>query len=72
VHDYQDLFARVKLKLGDQSLDHLLTDERLERMKLDSIDLGLEALLFQYGPYLLIGSSRVCKNPDEGCKRLLG
>ena len=63
VRDYQSLFSRVELKLGDQSLDHLPTNTRLERMKLDSLDLGMEALLFQYGRYLLIGSSRVGTNP---------
>ncbi len=63
IRDYQDLFSRVKLNLGDYSLDHLPTDERLQRMKLDSLDLGLEALLFQYGRYLLIGSSREGTNP---------
>lgn len=63
ISDHQDLFSRVKLNLGDSSLDHLPTDERLERMKLDSLDLGLEALLFQYGRYLLIGSSREGTNP---------
>jgi len=63
VRDHQQLFKRVKLSLGDGNLDHLPTDERLERMKLDSLDPGLEALLFQYGRYLLIGSSRVETNP---------
>ena len=63
IHDYQKLFSRVELKLGLESLDHLATDDRLERMKADSLDLGLEALLFQYGRYLLISSSRVGTNP---------
>ncbi len=63
IRDYQDLFSGVQLVLGDQCLDHLPTDERLERMKNDSLDLGLEALLFQYGRYLLISSSRVGSNP---------
>jgi alpha-L-fucosidase 2 len=63
IEDYQNLFSRVQLSLGDNSLDAIPTDLRLERMKNDSIDLGMEALLFQYGRYLLIGSSRVGTNP---------
>ena len=61
--DYQNLFSRVGLSLGDHSRDHLPTDERLVRMMQDSLDLGMEALLFQYGRYLLISSSRVGTNP---------
>ena len=34
------------------------TDERLERVKKGETDLGLEALYFQFGRYLLIASSR--------------
>ena len=34
------------------------TDERLERVKRGETDLGLEALYFQFGRYLLIASSR--------------
>ena len=34
------------------------TDERLERVKSGETDLGLEALYFQFGRYLLIASSR--------------
>ena len=63
IRDHQDLFSEVELVLGNQDLDHLPTDERLERMKNDSLDLGMESLLFQYGRYLLIGSSRVGTNP---------
>ena len=36
----------------------LPTDERLERVKKGETDLGLEALYFQFGRYLLIASSR--------------
>ena len=63
IRDYQQLFSQVKLDLGDHHLDTLPVDERLERMKQDSLDLGLEALLFQYGRYLLISSSREGTNP---------
>ncbi len=61
--DYQNLFLRLGLSLGDHSKDHLTTDERLVQMNKDSLDLGMEALLFHYGRYLLISSSRVGTNP---------
>ncbi len=40
---------------GDASLP---TDERLARVKAGGTDIGLEALYFQFGRYLLISSSR--------------
>ncbi len=61
--DYQNLFSRVGLSLGGESLDHIPTDKRLEGMKNGSLDLGMETLLFHYGRYLLISSSRVGTNP---------
>lgn len=64
IADHQGLFYRASLDLEyDKGLDTLPTDQRLERMRNDSLDLGMEALLFQYGRYLLIGSSRVGTNP---------
>lgn len=57
--DYQNLFERVKLDLGPSSAETLPTDERLAlRSKTGAPDPGLEMLLFQYGRYLLISSSR--------------
>lgn len=61
--DYKKLYSRVALKLSDNTLDTIPTDQRIQRMKKGNIDLGLEALLFQYGRYLLISSSRVGTNP---------
>jgi alpha-L-fucosidase 2 len=61
VGDYQHFFRRVTLRLGSGGADphaSLPTDERLERVKRGEIDLGLEALYFQFGRYLLIASSR--------------
>jgi alpha-L-fucosidase 2 len=59
VADHQRLFRRVALHLGDGSpLAQMPTDERLERVKQGQTDLGLEALYFQFGRYLLIASSR--------------
>ena len=58
VSDYQRLFNRVDLDLGKPSRSALPTDERLRAYKKNRDDRGLEALLFQYGRYLLIASSR--------------
>jgi alpha-L-fucosidase 2 len=59
VLDYQALFNRVSLDLGDDNRKSALpTDQRLVNLKTSSPDHGLEALLFQYGRYLLIASSR--------------
>ena len=58
--DHQALFDRVSLTLGkgEASLQALSTDERLKQYRKTRNDPGLEALLFQYGRYLLIASSR--------------
>ncbi len=58
LRDYQELFDRVELNLGTPSRTTLPTDERLLAYKKDRGDRGLEALLFQYGRYLMIASSR--------------
>lgn len=60
VADHQRLFRRVDLRLGADATAavSLPTDERLERVKRGQRDLGLDALYFQYGRYLLIASSR--------------
>ena len=59
VKDYQSLFGRVALNLGDTSTKNRLmpTNQRLMIYK-KTRDPQLEALLFQYGRYLLISSSR--------------
>ena len=56
IADHRALFDRVDLDLGDPRFDDLPTDERLRRR--DAEDAGLDALLFHYGRYLLIASSR--------------
>jgi len=63
VQDHQAWFNQVQLDLGGHHLDSLPTNKRLERMKEGGTDLGMEALLFQYGRYLLIASSRPGTNP---------
>jgi alpha-L-fucosidase 2 len=65
ISDYTRLFSKVEFQLNDSALGrNLPTDERLSayqknnQKKDGSSDLGLEALLFHYGRYLLISSSR--------------
>ena len=55
--DYQPLFRRVQLDLGNSDAAKLPTDERLKRVGHDP-DPQLAALYFQFGRYLLIASSR--------------
>ena len=63
VDDHQSLFTRVRLNLGNAELDSLSTGERLTRIQEGNPDPGMEAMLFQFGRYLLIGSSRPGTNP---------
>ena len=63
IEDYQELFNRVDLTLGAKDTENIPTDQRLTNIRSGKLDLGLEALLFQYGRYLLISSSRPGTNP---------
>jgi len=59
VRDYQSLFKRVTLDLGASPAASQPTDVRLEHLKkTKDRDPQLEMLLFQYGRYLMIASSR--------------
>ncbi len=58
IADHQSLFRRVHLNLGASDAVNLPTDERLAAVKEGASDPGLVALYFQYGRYLLMGSSR--------------
>ncbi len=60
IADHEKLFRRVELTLPstDASVENLPTDERLARLKSGKDDPGLSALYFQFGRYLLMGSSR--------------
>ncbi len=57
VLDYQRLFRRVALDLGATPAAALSTDERIRSFAAGN-DPALVALVFQYGRYLLISSSR--------------
>jgi alpha-L-fucosidase 2 len=63
IKDHQDLYNRVKFELSHKNIDNVPTDERIESVKQGKLDPGLETLLFQYGRYLLIASSRPGTNP---------
>jgi alpha-L-fucosidase 2 len=59
VADHQALFGRVTLDLGSApGASELTTDTRLRRFAEGAFDPGLATLLYQYGRYLLIASSR--------------
>lgn len=62
IKDYQDLYDRLSLDLGPIRTDQPV-DRRLQLVQEGNVDLGLEALLFQYGRYLLISCSRPGTNP---------
>ena len=59
VADHQKLFHRVALDLGSTAgVNDLTTDARLARFVNGAPDPGLSTLLYQFGRYLLIASSR--------------
>lgn len=63
VEDYQEWFDNMELTLGNNSINEIPTDVRIEHVKAGETDLYLEKLLFDYGRYLLISSSRPGSNP---------
>jgi len=56
--EHRSYFDRVDFSLGKDELSNLATDERLTRLKAGNTDNGLIRLYYQYGRYLLMGSSR--------------
>jgi alpha-L-fucosidase 2 len=58
--EHRGLFNRVRVRLGefDPAREKLTTDARLAAVKKGADDPGLVALHFQFGRYLLMGSSR--------------
>jgi alpha-L-fucosidase 2 len=62
ISDYRALFNRVSLDLGSSDISRRPTDERLITFTRDE-DPSLVSLLFQYGRYLLISSSRPGTQP---------
>lgn len=60
VRDFSELMNRSDIYLGetDHAVEKLPVNERLSRIRDGEIDRGLVSLYFQFGKYLLIGSSR--------------
>lgn len=56
--DHRSMFERVSFSLGEDINAGIPTNERLERMKKGEKDDFLIPIYFQYGRYLLMGSSR--------------
>lgn len=63
VEDFQSFYHRADLELGGRDLDTIATDKRLQRVKDGAEDPALVAMMFQYGRYLLLSSSRPGTNP---------
>ncbi|WP_100407816.1 glycoside hydrolase family 95 protein [Bacillus solitudinis] len=62
IDDYQTLFNRVELDLGKSLIvEEIPTDQRVKEY--GASDAGLVELLFQYGRYLMIASSRQGSQP---------
>ena len=56
--EYRPYFDRVSLRLGSDEMQDIPTDERINNVKQGGEDAHLCELMFQYGRYLLIASSR--------------
>jgi alpha-L-fucosidase 2 len=63
VREHEVLFKRCWLQLGEGDASGVPTDERLKALRDGAADEGLFALLFHYGRYLLIASSRPGSQP---------
>lgn len=61
--DHRSLMDRVVLDLGETPQKDKPIDERLRDYKAGAEDPGLVTLLFQFGRYLLVGSSRPGSQP---------
>jgi len=65
IKDYQSYYNRVSLQLGEETDTTIPTDERLLRFKENKEEQALYTLLFNYGRYLLIASSREGSKPTN-------
>jgi alpha-L-fucosidase 2 len=61
--EYKGWFDQMTLTLGIATEDNIPTDQRILNAKSGKTDLHLEKVLFDFGRYLLISSSRPGTNP---------
>ncbi len=62
IKDYKELYDRVSLSIKCKDID-LPTDKRLVENKKNKNDIGLTVLVYNYGRYLIISSSREGTQP---------
>lgn len=65
IKDFSALYERVDFSLGETGKDSIPTDERLRRFTPDRPDQHLYELIFQFGRYLMISSSRPGTQPTN-------
>ena len=65
IEDFNGLMGRVHVKVGDPKMNEKPTDQRLEAIRNGDIDPNLEALVFQFGRYALVSSSRKGGQPTN-------
>ena len=58
IRDVKALFERVDISLGEEEKNEIPTDVRIKKAAKGEEDLGLYALMYQFGRYVLIASSR--------------
>jgi len=61
--DFRGLMGRVHLAVGDAAMNSRPIDERLKMVRAGGTDPNLEALIFQFGRYILAASSRAGGQP---------
>lgn len=64
IEDYRSLYSRVELDLGSDNKDNVPTGQRLRSFKYNKNDIALYTLLFNFGRYLAIASSRPGSQPS--------
>ncbi|HRT81981.1 MAG TPA: glycoside hydrolase family 95 protein, partial [Oscillospiraceae bacterium] len=65
ISDYKSFYDRVRLDLGHSKGPDLPTNERLQAFQKNKDDLALYTLLFNFGRYLKIASSRPGTQPSN-------
>lgn len=63
IKDFSALYSRIYLNLGGEDHSNIPTERRIARVQGGKEDIQLSAILFQYGRYLLISSSRPGTQP---------